>query len=94
MVMPDNQQNPSIVQPGDVQSSGEMNSVLDILLVDNQLTKEQYDEIQVKSASTGKSATEVLKESKFVTDEDREINTGASRKNVGIPPKGWYRYAI
>lgn len=70
MVMPDNQQNPSITQPGSAQSSGEMKSVVDILFADNQLTKEQYDEIQVKSASTGKSATEVLKESKFVSDED------------------------
>jgi type IV pilus assembly protein PilB len=70
MVMPDNQQNPSIAEPGSAQSSGEMKSVVDILFADNQLTKEQYDEIQVKSASTGKSATEVLKESKFVSDED------------------------
>lgn len=67
--MPDNQQNPSIPKPGGVQPSGDAKSVVEILFADNQLTREQYDEIQVKSASTGKSATEVLKESKYVSEE-------------------------
>ena len=67
--MPDNQQNPSIPKPGEGLSSGDAKSVVDILFAENQLTREQYDEIQVKSASTGKSATEVLKESNFVSEE-------------------------
>ncbi|HUQ85431.1 MAG TPA: GspE/PulE family protein [Candidatus Limnocylindrales bacterium] len=49
--------------------STDAKSVLDILLSENEITKEQYDEIQVKSASTGTSTTELLKQSKVVSDD-------------------------
>jgi type IV pilus assembly protein PilB len=67
-VMPDNQQ--IIPQPQQVSSStAEAKSPVEILLRENQITKEQYDEIQVKSAASGKSSTEILKELKIVPDE-------------------------
>lgn len=44
-------------------------SVVDILYSKNQLTKEQYDEINVKSAASGQSPAEILQILKFVNDE-------------------------
>ena len=45
-------------------------SVIDILLSENKLTKEQYDEIQVKSASENRSTTEILKNLNYASEED------------------------
>ncbi len=44
-------------------------SAVDILYADGQLSKEQYDDIQVKSASTGKSPTEIIKDLKIVSND-------------------------
>lgn len=67
--MPDNQQNLQSGQLHGKPAQAEAKSPVDILFSDNQITKEQYEEIQVKSASTGKSPTEVLKDLKIVTGE-------------------------
>ncbi len=67
--MPDNnQQNPQTAPTGD-NFMPEAKSVVDILYVEKDITKEQYDDIQVKSVSTGKSPTEILKDLKIVPDE-------------------------
>jgi type IV pilus assembly protein PilB len=67
--MPDNQLDPHIPQKNDGRSDGPGGSVIDILLSRGEITKEQYDEIIVKSASTGKSSTEVLKEINIVSED-------------------------
>lgn len=67
--MPDYPNNPQLSNNSDAQTPSEAKSVVDILLAENQLTKEQYDDIQVKSASLGKSTTEILKDLKIVSDE-------------------------
>ncbi len=66
--MPDNTQNPQDIAADD-NSSSDAKSVVDILYAQKDLTKEQYDDIQVKSVSTGKSPTEILKDLKIVPDE-------------------------
>ncbi|HVF69918.1 MAG TPA: ATPase, T2SS/T4P/T4SS family, partial [Xanthomonadales bacterium] len=67
--MPDNQQNPQSTQSTNTPVSPETKSVVDILYSQKEISKEQYDEVHVKSASTGKSTTEVLKDLKIVTDD-------------------------
>jgi type IV pilus assembly protein PilB len=69
LLMPDNQINPQILQSDTSQLSGEERSFVDILLSQNDITREQYDDIRIKSASTGKSPAEVLKDLKIVPQE-------------------------
>ncbi len=57
-----------LVQPNKPQVD-DAKSAVDILYIDGSLSKEQYDDALVKSASTGQSPTEVLKKLKLVTDE-------------------------
>ncbi len=63
--MPDNANLSQSNQP----QSTDAKSIADVLRAENQITKEQYDEILVKSASTGRSQTEILKEQKIVPDD-------------------------
>lgn len=51
-------------------SQGDQKSVVDILFADKKITKEQYDEIQVKSATEGQSTTEIVKNLKYASEED------------------------
>jgi type IV pilus assembly protein PilB len=66
--MPDNQQS---VQPVPQASTPQMEikSPVEILLNEQAITKEQYDDIYVKSAASGKSSIEVLKDLKIIPDE-------------------------
>lgn len=66
--MPDIAKNPQNLTTEDTQSP-DAKSVVDILYAQKDLTKEQYDDIQVKSVSTGKSPSEILKDLKIVPDE-------------------------
>lgn len=66
ILMPDLSQTPQAFQATDP----DQKTVVEILLSENKLTKDQYDQIQVKSASEGRSSTEVLKSLNFVSEED------------------------
>ncbi|HSW47769.1 MAG TPA: GspE/PulE family protein [Candidatus Saccharimonadales bacterium] len=63
--MPDTTQTPQLNQP----QVGDAKSAVDILYADGQLTREQYDDIQVKSISTGQSPTEILKDSNIISND-------------------------
>ena len=65
IIMPDTSQIAQSNQP----QVDDAKSAVDILYADGQLSKEQYDNIQVKSASTGQSPTEILKNLKILSDE-------------------------
>lgn len=65
MLMPDLVQAP----PSNQTSSPDAKSVVDILFSEGKITKEQLEEITVKSAQEGRSSTEVLKNLNIVSDE-------------------------
>ncbi len=58
------------------------NSISEVLYSDHLLTKEQFDEIRVKSASEGISDEEIIKKGKYVSDEKF---AEAKAKLLGIP---------
>ncbi len=60
----------------------EAKSIVDVLYLDNVITKEQYDDVKVKSALTGKSREAVLKGMHIVSDEQI---AQARAKLLGIP---------
>ncbi len=60
----------------------EHKTLLDILLLDNLITKEQYDDIKVKSASQGVSSASILELTNII-DEKRLAQEKA--KLVGVP---------
>jgi type II secretory ATPase GspE/PulE/Tfp pilus assembly ATPase PilB-like protein len=62
--------------------TSDMKTVADILLASNQITKEQYEEVKVKSATQGKSPTTVLQEMHIVSDEKF---AQAQAKLFGLP---------
>jgi len=65
-----------------VQQLSEHKTLLDILLADNLITKEQYDDIKVKSASQGVSSVSIL-ESIGIIDEKKLAEEKA--KLLGVP---------
>jgi type IV pilus assembly protein PilB len=76
--MPDTQQLPQSA-PSDISDA---RSVLDVLYADHLLTKAQYEEVKVKSATDGISAAEVLKSMGVVAEE--KISEALARM-LGIP---------
>jgi type IV pilus assembly protein PilB len=95
-VMSDIQQSPSVTQSSSPQqgslqqNSGQdapfdirdAKSVLDILYADHALTKQQYDEVKVKSATDDLSPAEVLKSMNIIPEEKI---AEALAQMVGIP---------
>jgi type IV pilus assembly protein PilB len=85
-VMPDVPSSVSSSNPptpvGSVDMTSDMKTVADILLASNQITKEQYEEVKVKSATQGKSPTTVLQEMHIVSDEKF---AQAQAKLFGLP---------
>ncbi len=73
--MPDIQSTPSV-------QLTDPKSIIDILLSENLLTKEQYDAVSVKAASDGRSPTEVLKEMGLVSED--QIGKALAQL-VGVP---------
>jgi type IV pilus assembly protein PilB len=63
-------------------SSSEAKSILDILFVQQLLTKEQYEEVKVKSATHGQSVTGVLQEMNIVPEEKI---AQAQAQLIGVP---------
>jgi len=59
---------PTIILMPDTYSQGTVNSLSDILLSQRLITKEQDDEIKVKSASQGKSEEEIIKAENLVPE--------------------------
>ncbi len=81
VIMPDS----TVLQP--VQDSNSANdsdskSVLDILLAGNVINKEQYDEVQVKSVSSGQQPLDILREQNLVSENDI---SRALAQMLGIP---------
>lgn len=66
----------------DLQFQSGGSSLLDILLAENALTQQQYDDIKVQSASQGRSPESVL-ESLQIVSENKLIE--AKAKSLGIP---------
>jgi type IV pilus assembly protein PilB len=64
------------------QVSTEHKTLIDVLLLDNLITKEQYDDVKVKSASQGVSSESIL-ESLGIVDEKKLAETKA--KMLGVP---------
>jgi type IV pilus assembly protein PilB len=64
------------------QVTDERNSIIDILLSQNLLTKQQYEDIKVRSATTGKSAETVLSEMHLF---DEEKIARAKAQAIGVP---------
>jgi type IV pilus assembly protein PilB len=62
--------------------SSDARSVLDILLMDNVITKAQYDEIKLRSATLGQSPTALLQSRQIATEDQI---TKAQAKLLGIP---------
>lgn len=56
-------------------------TVMDILLADHQLTKEQYDDVKVKAALSGSNADEILKSLQLVP-EDKYVEAKAKLLNI------------
>ncbi len=74
----DPQASPAGVAP----MTSEIQSVIDILLADQIITKAQYDDVKKKSTEQGKSITTVLIENKIVGDDKL---AEAQAKLVGVP---------
>lgn len=70
------------VQPAGLDMTSEIKSVVDLLLSEQVITKAQYEDIKVKSASEGKSPTAILQEMHIV-GEDKIAQ--AQAKLLGIP---------
>ena len=70
------------MQPPMDTSVTDAKSVIDLLFAEQLLTKEQYDEIKVKSATAGQSPTQVL-QSMHIVAEDKIAQ--AQAKLLGIP---------
>lgn len=66
--MPNNQLDANVIQ-NNTQSSDAGKSVIEILLAQGSITQSQYDDIQIKSASSGKTSIEIIKESGIVPDD-------------------------
>src|SRR5690349_16805316 len=60
----------------------EAKSVIDLLYAQQQLTKEQYEDVKIKSASGGKSATQLLQEMNIIGDDKI---AQAQAQLLGIP---------
>ncbi len=73
---------PDQMQQANDLSSYNKDSLIDILLSEGELNKQQYDEVKVKSVISGKSIEEILKEEKIVPEEKL---SEASAKVLGIP---------
>src|SRR5690242_2928004 len=71
-----------VIAPSAPQITDDRNAVLDILLGQHQLTKEQYDDIKVKSATSGKSIETVLNEMHLF---DEEKISRAKAEAIGVP---------
>ncbi len=68
--------------PAHVDSDSDEKSVIDVLLEENLLTKEQYEDIKVKSATLGQSPTVILKSMNVVSEE--KVSEAAA-KILGVP---------
>lgn len=67
------------------QSTGDLSetkTIADILLADNSLTKEQYDDVKVKSASTGQTEENIIESLGIISEEKL---TAAKAKALDIP---------
>jgi len=63
-------------------SSGDLNTVTDVLFSDGAITQEQLDDLRVKSATDGKSLDDVLQSQHIVSDEKF---VEAKAKLLGVP---------
>lgn len=70
------------VMPGDTNTQGLTQTVSDVLLSEKLITKEQYDEIKVKTASQGVSDESIIKSENLVSEEKL---SEAKAKSLGIP---------
>ena len=57
-------------------SEADAKSVLDLLYAQGQITKEQYEDIKVKSATRGQSAVDLLKSMHVVPEEKNSRSPG------------------
>ena len=64
------------------QSLTDNKTLIDILLFFNLITKEQYDDIRIKSASRGISQEAIIKDSNFVPEKKL---TEIRAKMIGVP---------
>jgi len=65
-----------------IQSSTDNKTLIDILLSSNLITKEQYDDIRIKSASRGISQEVIIKDSNLVPEKKL---TEIKAKMIGVP---------
>ena len=65
-----------------IQSSTDNKTLIDILLSSNLITKEQYDDIRIKSASRGISQEVIVKDSNLVPEKKL---TEIKAKMIGVP---------